>query len=350
MVKQIPARNRTSPAPTPSAGATEALPGLDIVVVNWNTGEFLRNCLLSIAASRHTAFTLDSVIVVDNSSSDGSADRTDDVPLPQLHVIHNAENLGFATACNQGAKEGTAPFVLFLNPDTTLFPETLDRVLSFLALPEAARVGICGGQMIGDDGKLQASCARFPRLPMFLAKATGAARLLPSLTPSQWISVDEIKESQPVDHVIGAFFLMRRPLFEDLGGFDERFFLYYEEIELAYRARIAGFLSYFLADAPVIHKGNVSSSQIIGPRIFYVLHGRTEFARLYWPRRQTLTLTAMTLLIEFPSRLALALARRRGHEVRAVAVAFRLYTKYVAAVIQQNHSHRPKRSRRRHVH
>lgn len=348
MVEEMSARNRTSPAPSPSVGTKGALPGLDIVVVNWNTGAFLRNCLLSIVASRHTAFTLDSVTVVDNASSDGSADRTDDLPLP-LHVIHNAENHGFATACNQGAKEGTAPFVLFLNPDTTLFPETLDRVLGFLALPEAARVGICGGQMISDDGRPQPSCSRFPRLSMFLAKATGVAQLLPSLAPRQWISVDELKESQPVDHVIGAFFLMRRPLFEDLGGFDERFFLYYEEIELAYRARRAGFLSYYLADAPVIHKGNVSSSQVLGPRLFHVLRSRTEFARLYWPRRRTLALTAMTLLIEFPCRIALALARRRGHELRAVVAAFRWYTHYVVAVLWQRFSRQPGTPPRRHV-
>ncbi|XUL86464.1 glycosyltransferase family 2 protein [Streptomyces galilaeus] len=303
-------------------------PRLDIVVVNWNTGRCLRRCLDSIAEARSSAYALARVVVVDNASADGSADGLHDLALP-LRTIRNAHNRGFAAACNQGAHEGNAPFVLFLNPDTRLPPDTLDRAVGFLAGPHTGSVGICGGQMVKDDGTLQESCARFPRLSMVVARACGLSRVFPRLMPRQWMSVREVDDSRPVDQVIGAFFLVRRPVFEELGGFDERFFLYYEEVDLAYRARQAGFLSYHLADARVWHVGGVSSAQVLGPRLFHSLRGRTEFARLHWRRAQVPALVGVTLAVELPSRAVFALARGRWSELRGVAFAARRYAAYV---------------------
>ncbi|MFE7856665.1 glycosyltransferase [Streptomyces sp. NPDC057403] len=301
---------------------------LDIVIVNWNTGPWLRTCLRSVTRCRHSGFTLASVVVVDNASTDGSADHLDDLPLPLL-VLRNTTNRGFAAACNQGAEAGGARFVLFLNPDTELYEDTLERALGFLRRPDATSVGICGGQMIDAEGTARASCSRFPRPSMFLAKASGAARLLPRLAPHQWMSATEVDGSRPVDQVIGAFFLIRRGLFEELGGFDERFFLYYEEVDLSYRARGAGFLSYHLADVHVRHIGQVSSRQVLGLRLFHSLRSRTEYARLHWPRRQALALTGVILALELPGRMARAAASGRRGDLPGVLAASRRYVAYL---------------------
>ncbi|MEZ0089018.1 glycosyltransferase family 2 protein [Streptacidiphilus sp. EB129] len=320
-------------------------PVLDIVIVNWNTGACLRECLRSVADARRTAYTLHAVVVVDNASTDDSMDAVADLnrqPGLPLRFLRNRDNRGFAVACNQGARAakdaGPAGYVLFLNPDTVLFPETLDLAVGFLHRPEQARVGICGGQMVGDGGEFESSCSRFPTLPMALAKTTGLARLMPGRVPRQRLSPAETGGSGPVDQVIGAFFLIRRPLFDRLGGFDERYFVYYEEVDLAYRARRAGYGCYFLADALVRHRGGVSTGQVPGRRLFYSLRSRTEYARAHWPRRQAWALMALILGVELPVRAVRALgpapgpAGGRTGELRAVAEAARCYGGYAVGL------------------
>jgi N-acetylglucosaminyl-diphospho-decaprenol L-rhamnosyltransferase len=307
--------------------AEHARPRLDVVVVNWNAGEHLRRCLEAVAAAHRSTFELGAVVVVDNDSSDRSLDELDRVQLP-LAVLRNSENRGFAAACNQGAREGEADLVLFLNPDTRVFPETLDLTASFMSAPANATIGICGGQMVGDDGPSDFSCARFPTLWMLVAKMIGLARVAPGLVPRQRLTLEETRESGIVDQVIGAYFCIRRRLFEQLGGFDERFFVYLEEVDLAYRARAAGYRSYFLREALVYHAEGVSSNQVLGRRLFYVLRSRTQYARKHWPAWQSALLVALTFAVELPARAAQALLRRRPGELKAVAEATFLYSRY----------------------
>ena len=307
-----------------------AEPKLDAVIVNWNTGPYLRDCLGAVAAATRSAFELGTVAVVDNGSEDDSLTGLCKLPL-SLRVLRNAENRGFAAASNQGAREGDGEFILFLNPDTRVSAEALDRSVAFMTEPANAAIGICGGRMVGDAGVEEFSCARFPTLWMLVAKMTGLAHVFPRWIPRQRLDADDLHGSGIVDQVIGAYFLIRRQLFESLDGFDERFFVYMEDVDLAYRSRQLGHPSYFLADVTVYHTGNVSSDQVRGKRLFYLLRGRTEYARKHWPRWQAPFLGILTIVIELPVRWLIAAVHGQRDELKDVGEAASRYVRYVAS-------------------
>jgi N-acetylglucosaminyl-diphospho-decaprenol L-rhamnosyltransferase len=327
----VPERVKTDLSSAAAAlSPSTATPTLDIVIVNWNAGTYLRDCLRSIAEARRSTFDLGHVVLVDNASDDGSIDNLGELALP-LRVLRNADNRGFAAACNQGARAGNANLLLFLNPDTRLFPNTLDLSVAFMADPGNSDIGICGGQMVGADGTREVSCSRFPTLIMLLAKMTKLSDVFPQWFPAQRVAPTEMESSGVVDQVIGAYFLIRRSLFEALHGFDERFFMYMEDVDLSYRANQLGYASQFLADVRVHHKGNVSSEQIHGARLFYVLRSRTEYARKHWPAWKAVVLAILSLTIEIPARAMVAAGRH--DDITGVAKAAWLYCRYLLTAI-----------------
>jgi N-acetylglucosaminyl-diphospho-decaprenol L-rhamnosyltransferase len=310
------------------AGADGVTPSVHIVLVNWNTGDHLRACLDSIAGSRDAEISR--VTVVDNASADGSADGLEAGALP-LSVVRNTQNVGFAAACNQGAAGSSADYLLFLNPDTRLFEDTLATVIRFMESDAAVGIGICGVDVLRPDGRQAIACSRFPSLRIFAGKATGLDRLLPRLFPRHHLTPQETRESRPVDQVIGAFYLVRRALFEQLGGFDTRYFMYFEEVDFALRARAAGAGSYFLKEAAVLHAENVSSDQIPSLRIFYSLRSRLLFARRHWRRRDTAALVAMTVTVEWAARLLAGALHGSKQEVAATLAG---YSRFLAHVLE----------------
>ena len=294
---------------------------IHIVIVNWNTGDYLRDCLESIAAAERGDVRLARVTVIDNASTDGSAVDLDDVALP-LEVVRNRSNTGFAAACNQGAAASEADYLLFLNPDTRLFPDTLGVVTDFMDGEQATHVGICGAQVLDPDGGPAISCGRFPTLRVLFGKMTGLDHVLPRLFPRHHLTPGETSHSGPVDQVIGAFFLVRRDLFARLGGFDTRYFIYYEEVDFSLRARRSGFGSYFLKEARVLHAATVSSGQVQDLRLYHSLRSRLLYARAHWRRWQANSLAILTLGVELPARLTRALLRRRRTELSATVSAY----------------------------
>jgi GT2 family glycosyltransferase len=306
------------------------MPSIHIVVVNWNTGNHLRACLDSIARSRATDAAISRVTVVDNASSDNSADVLEGVALP-LEVVRNTRNVGFAAACNQGAAHSSADYLLFLNPDTRLFPDTLGTVTRFMESEAASGIGICGVEVVNQDGQYAIACSRFPSLRILAGKATGLDRLLPRLFPRHHLTAHETRQSRPVDQVIGAFYFVRRELFDELGGFDTRYFMYFEDVDFALRARAAGASSYFLKEATVLHAANVSSDQIRSTRIFYSLSSRLLFARRHWPRRDTAALVAMTFTVECAARLLAGALRGSRQDVAATLAG---YSRFLAYLVQ----------------
>jgi len=296
---------------------------VQIVIVNWNTGDRLRACLASIAATSADSASVERVTVVDNASTDGSAGRLEDLALP-LDVIRNTGNAGFAAACNQGAAGSTADYLLFLNPDTRLLPDTLGLVTAFMESARASDIGICGVQILESDGSPGLACARFPTLRVLVGKMAGLDRLLPSVFPSHHLSSTELRQSRLVDQVIGAFYFVRRELFTELGGFDERYFIYFEEVDFALRAREKGYGTYFLRDAAAYHVGNVSTDQVPDIRLYHSVRSRFLFAYEHWPRLHANLLVALTLTVELFARLARAASRRSGSEARATLSAYRM--------------------------
>jgi len=279
---------------------------LDIIIVNWNSGAQLRACLASLARASRAAFDLERVVVVDNASSDGSADAMDGLELPLL-VLRNAENRGFAAACNQGARDSTAEHLLFLNPDTLLLEESLAVPVSFMGDPANSGVGICGIQLLDEEGAVSRSCSRFPTTSMAVCKMLGLDRLLPPSLPRQRMTEWDHASSREVDQVIGAFFLVRRSLFEALGGFDERFFVYYEEVDFSFRAAAKGYRSRYLAAASAVHRGGGCTDQVKARRLAYSLRSRIEYGLKHFSKTSAAALILTTLLVEPATRSVWAL-------------------------------------------
>jgi N-acetylglucosaminyl-diphospho-decaprenol L-rhamnosyltransferase len=293
---------------------------IEIVIVNWNTGHLLRDCLASIAQSGDGQL-IRQVTVVDNGSSDGSADGLDDVPLP-LKVIRNSRSIGYGGACNQGAADSAGDYLLFLNSDTRLFPDTLSAVTDFMDSERSEGIGICGAQMVDEEGRPTISCSRFPTLRVLFGKMTGLDRLLPHFFPSHHLSAAETRESRLVDEVIGAFYFVRRRVFAELGGFDERYFLYFDEVDFSLRALRQGFRTYFLKEATVFHAGTVSTSQTRDVQLYHQLRSRILFAYRYWSRWQASLLVVVTFTVELPARFTRAALDGSPSDISAIARAY----------------------------
>jgi len=254
---------------------------------------------------------INKIIIVDNASIDGSIDDIDKYNLP-LIIIHNHTNLGFAAACNQGAKECKADYILFLNPDTMLFENSLSVPLEFMERPENRHIGIVGIQLLDENGHVSRTCARFPTPGQFFAKMLGLDRLFHNISHFmvEWDHMD----SREVDQVMGAFFLVRRSLFEELNGFDEKFFVYFEEVDFSLRARERGWKTFYLADAQAYHKGGGTSEQVKAKRLFYSLRSRILYGYKHFSWLSATLLLLSTIIIEPLSRMALCIVRRSGSD------------------------------------
>jgi N-acetylglucosaminyl-diphospho-decaprenol L-rhamnosyltransferase len=343
-----------------------APPAVDVVVVNWNTDGYLRSCLAALAGSTGPV-RFGRVVVVDNASTDGSADLPaafDGVTMTgagagpadpagradlagaadstgrstgaafagagvlPVTVVSNPTNRGFAAACNQGARLGSAPYLLLLNPDTVVRPDAVAAAAGFLESRAAASVGICGGAVSRPDGSAGIAASRFPTLGNVAAGVVGLDRIAPRLFPPRHLAPAELAESRPVDQVIGAFFLVRRGLWDQLRGLDERYFLYYEEVDFCRRARALGWGTQLLVDAQLVHVANVSSRRSGGRALGHSLCSRTRYAARHWTRPETAALVALTLGVELPLRLLRAVPHG-GAELRAVADAGGSYLRFL---------------------
>jgi len=297
-------------------------PALDIVIVNWNSGPALADCLGSIAAAQGGGFVLAQVVVVDNASEDDSLDCCRESRLP-LTVLRNPENLGYARACNQGACRGGADYVLFLNPDVRLSPDALDKPISYLERPEAVAMGICGIRLTDAEGRASTSYARMPRPGNLLYGALGLDRCFPKLFKPRLRSGDEVGESGPTEQIMGAFFLVRRAVYDLLGGFDERFFMYYEEVDFCARARAHGLSSYYLRNVTAVHIGGGCSRSVPGRRLYYSLESRLAYAKKHFSRSGYCCVLVASLAVEPLARIARACAHASFQEMGHTAEAYR---------------------------
>lgn len=303
---------------------------VDIVIVNWNSGAHLKSCVDSVLD--HAGTTLGQIVIVDNHSTDNSLALLSVSALARVHIIRAASNLGFAKACNLGARQCSAPFLLFLNPDARLHAHSVDETLAFMHSPAAAGIGICGVQLINEHGQTQRHCARFPHVSTYLGHATGLSTLIPSLLPPLQMTDFDHLSSRVVDHVIGAYFFVRTSLFRKLHGFDERFFVYLEDLDFSLRASAIGFKAYYLASTQAFHKGGGSSEQVKPQRLFYSLRSRLIFAFIHFGRPQACAIAALTLLVEPWPRFLRALMRLSVQELRDTIKAYTMLIKALPAL------------------
>jgi hypothetical protein len=226
-----------------------------VAVISWNTRDLLRRCLETVAAEAPHE-----VVVVDNGSADGSVEMVRDrFPTIRLQVL--PENPGYGAAANVALRLCASPYVLLLNSDTELRRGALEALARHLE--GHPRAGIVGPRLLNPDGTLQQSTFPFPSpvVPIIkrrpVADVVGAVPLLRETFAGAWAH-DRVS---PVPWVLGAALAIRRQAYESVGGFDEHFVMYYEEVDLCYRLRRAGWDIHFSPAAEVTHIGGASTSQ-----------------------------------------------------------------------------------------
>src|SRR5262245_52672510 len=281
------------------AATKSPTPPLGIVIVNWNSGSLLRECLAAL--DRSTVANRLQAIVIDNGSSDGSADRLAAAHLA-VEVVHNCDNRGFAAACNQGAALCRPTLLLFLNPDVRVQAATLERAWDYLNSATQAGVGILGVQLLDGEGHVRRTCARRPTSLAMLLQTMFLDRIFPTLVPAHFMIEWNHLETRPVDQVPGAFLMIHREIFEQVGGFDQRYFLYYEDVDLCAAVRAAGFEVVHYSGTAAEHVGAGSTDAIKGRRLFHLLCSRLLYAGKRHGRAATIALMVATLLWELPVR------------------------------------------------
>jgi GT2 family glycosyltransferase len=266
----------TIPRPSGTVGAVERQNScsqitydLVVVIVNWNVKDLLRDCLESLRAA--ITGLVAKVVVVDNASSDGSAEMVQFL-FPEVDLIRNETNVGFARANNQGLErhQNNSRFLLILNPDTVVSPECFHAMIEFMEQHSGA--GIVGCKLIKADGTLDYACKRSYITPdVLLYKALGLDKRFPKnkrfgryqLT---FLDPDHIHE---VDSVVGAFLMIRRECAEEIGLLDTSFFMYAEDIEWCYRAKRAGWSVFYVPTATVLHYKGQSTGKCSTRMIFH---------------------------------------------------------------------------------
>lgn len=235
---------------------------VSIIIVSYNTKDQTRNCIQSIL--NKTEGISYEIIVVDNASTDGSCEmiRSD---FPQVKLIANLHNKGFGAANNQAIKLAQGDYLFLLNPDTLLTNNAIKTFYDFMEHPENHNAWCCGGQLFDRNMKPDISYSNFPSLTQIVFEF-GLHKLFPNFY-RQRLSVGVSctgTENKPfqVATISGADMFIRRTLLDKIGLFDEDFFLYYEETELAWRAKQAGFNSVLLPDVHIIHLGGQSTSSL----------------------------------------------------------------------------------------
>lgn len=310
--------------------AAQARAMVDIVTVNWNAGGQLAACVASVRA--HDEAVVAGFVVVDNGSVDGSADFSCD--WPKLVVDRTGENLGFGRGCNRGAGQGDAPYILFLNPDTRLTEPAISKMVAFLARPENAAIGICGIKLLNEQGEVTRHCARFPTMTTFASIIAGLDRVFPGRAPALLMADFDHHSSRPVDHVQGAFYLIRRELFEALGGFDDDYFVYLEDLDLSLRARQRGAGCYYLAETEAFHSGGGTTKQARGTARFYGIEARFIYVRKHFGWLARLTHAAMSYLVEPAATIAWSLIRHRGRGIGHVLRGFGLMLRHTPRLLR----------------
>lgn len=293
------------------------------VIVNWNGHDQIVRAIEALRASDLPVGGEMEIVVVDNGSTDGSLLWLRQAHTSHaLHLVELGLNRGFARACNAGAHDYEGDLLLFLNPDTRIEPDAMRRAMAVFEGDDSDMIGSVGIQSVGDGNQVQRTCTRFPKALNFINDALGLSAIFPKVFPGLLRDDIDHSKSKIVDHVIGAFYMTRNQLFRQLGGFDERFFVYLEDLDFSRRANQSGHVCFFLADATMYHKGGGISEKMKDRRQFYALRSRILYAFKHFTSCSAWCVALATLMVEPVPRLLRALLRRSAAEARDAMRAF----------------------------
>jgi GT2 family glycosyltransferase len=232
---------------------------LSIIIVTWNSQEFIRNCLDSILVSAgNLSFE---IIVVDNSSFDETAKIVEQF-YPRVNLIQNKKNSGYAKANNQGIEEVRGEYILLLNPDTQVLEDALSLMYEFME--ENPKIGALGPKLLNPDKSVQSSCREFPTFSTLVWEFSGLSRLFPkSKIFSRWrMGYFDFDKTREVDQPMGSCLMLRRETLDDVGIFDENFGMFFNDVDLCFRIKKRGWKIYFYTGAKVIHHKGASTKEV----------------------------------------------------------------------------------------
>ncbi len=317
-------------------------PRVDVTVciVNWNGRRWLPECLDALRAVRGAAYE---VIVVDNASHDGSADLVGS-SYPQVKLIINEQNLGYAKGNNQAIRQGRGRYFLILNNDTAVYPRSLETLIRYL--DQHPRAGMASGRLVHSDGSTQfmyypvalPTLASISADLLWLNRLSRRNRLGRGALARHW---DPEKPCR-MEQIPGACMLVRREAFESFGLFDEDFELWYEDVDLCARCLRAGWEIWYVPDARVLHRGGASSKLIEYPaRSALYLRNMLRYAERHFSRPRFLALKLMLALV-LVLRLPLVLAASLVSWVQTEAPrggALRSYLRLLTDVVRNAPNH-----------
>ena len=270
---------------------------LSVIIVSYNTKDYLLECLQSIDQKYE-------IIIIDNASSDGSVDEIKK-NFPDVKIIENKKNLGFAAANNQGMRQAKGRYILLLNPDTKILDNALSKMIDWMDKNAEASVSTC--RLLNEDNSIQPTGGFFPTLPRLFAWQLFLDDILPinSYHPKSSF----YNKQRELDWVTGAFFLLRREIIDKSGLMDENFFMYAEELEYCYRIKKAGFKVFFTPAASIIHYGFKSGSKE------KALIGEYESLKYYYQKHYPYYKTILAgACLKFGALLRFAIIRSKTYE------------------------------------
>lgn len=274
----MPSHQITQPDISNSPAQT---PDFSVIIVSYNVAPLLEECITSLL--EHMAGLQLEIIVVDNASQDGSPAlvRT---KFPGVLLIENKNNYGFPRGCNQGLWQASGRYIFFLNPDARLEKNALQALFNFMeANPDC---GIAGPRIHYPDGSEQPNRRRFPGPALAFIESTILQRYRPfkNLKALHRFTFEDVsaEKAQTIDWLVGAAFVVRREVVEQIGGLDERFFMYSEELDFCRRAKKAGWQVWYTPEATVVHQEGQSSKQNLASRHINFQTSKIAYYRKYY--------------------------------------------------------------------
>lgn len=249
---------------------------LSIIILSYNTKELTINCISSILSQYKKELDEKKfeIIVLDNASEDGSSKAILNLKIPNLNLIESKENLGFSNGNNVASKKAKGDKFMFLNSDTEIKDQGIIKMIDFIDKNE--KVGILGGKLKNPDGSDQPSVGEFYDLPKLFLMLLGFQRF--------GFLVSSPSKPQEVDWVSGASLMIRKKVFERVGGFEEKLFMYMEDVELCYKAKNKGFATYFFPEILIFHKERGSGNRTFS--IVQIYKGVLFFYKKHKPNWQ----------------------------------------------------------------
>ena len=292
---------------------------LSIIIVNWNVRDLLDRCLASIYAADIDADDLE-IIVVDSASDDGSIEMVSD-KYPAVKLVSEADNVGFTRGNNIGLEQAQGEYLLLLNPDTEVSQDGIKTLIDFMQANP--RAGIVGPKTLNSDGSHQSTRRRFPTLMTGIFESGWLSAWAPATVERDYRMLDTNDDDIiKADWVQGSALLLRRAVYGDIGGLDEGYTMYSEELDFCRRAKTAGWQIYYHGGATVTHHGGKSSEQIAALKQIHFHTSKLRYFRKHHGYGHYVLLRTI-LLLQFGWQLALESAKGAlGHkrELRAERV------------------------------